>query len=319
MPVIFANPSEIYQLIANSINDVVSLHAFNGTFLFVNPAAQKVLGYSPSELINCSVFELCYPEDVHKFQVMNLMQRTRHQSKTILWRCRTKEGKYIYLETKATQVFNEEGYPHALLFSSRDVTERENLLAKLSASSKELKRQKRALERANLMLTALASVDGLTGLKNHRIFQEQLEMEFRRAQRYQLPLSLLMIDVDHFKLFNDTYGHLAGDEVLQHVARLLTLTARQTDLVSRYGGEEFAVILPNTPAEGATVLAERYRNIVSSENWPLRQITISVGVATLTPAIQTRTELIEQADRALYHAKLQGRNCVVHIYDIQQP
>ncbi|CEK14292.1 PAS domain S-box/diguanylate cyclase (GGDEF) domain-containing protein [Chthonomonas calidirosea] len=313
----FANIADIYELVATAIDDVVSLHTLNGAFLFVSPSVQKVLGYTPAELIYSSITDLTHPSDTKRLRPLALMQQNRNKTRTILWRCRHKTGHFLYLETKATLLLDDEGRPVAILCASRDVTERENLLAKLNASRKELTRQKRELERANARLSTLATIDGLTGLKNHRAFQEQLEIEFRRARRYQLPLSLLMLDVDHFKLYNDTYGHLAGDEVLQHVARLLTLVARQTDFVCRYGGEEFAVILPNTPADGALALAERYRTTIASENWSLRPITISIGAASLTPEIQCRAELIEKADRALYHSKQNGRNRVTHIREVE--
>ncbi|WP_156412878.1 sensor domain-containing diguanylate cyclase [Chthonomonas calidirosea] len=313
----FANIADIYELVATAIDDVVSLHTLNGAFLFVSPSVQKVLGYTPAELIYSSITDLTHPSDTKRLRPLALMQQNHHKTRTILWRCRHKTGHFLYLETKATLLLDDEGRPVAILCASRDVTERENLLAKLNASRKELTRQKRELERANARLSTLATIDGLTGLKNHRAFQEQLEIEFRRARRYQLPLSLLMLDVDHFKLYNDTYGHLAGDEVLQHVARLLTLVARQTDFVCRYGGEEFAVILPNTPADGALALAERYRTTIASENWSLRPITISIGAASLTPEIQCRAELIEKADRALYHSKQNGRNRVTHIREVE--
>jgi diguanylate cyclase (GGDEF)-like protein/PAS domain S-box-containing protein len=315
----FTNIADIYELVATTIDDVVSLHTLNGAFLFVSPSVQKVLGYTPSELIHSAITDLAHPADLKRLRPLALMQQNRNKTRTIVWRCRHKDGQFLYLETKATLLVDNEGRPEAILCASRDVTERENLLAKLNASRKELTRQKRELERVNARLSTLATIDGLTGLKNHRVFQEQLEIEFRRARRYQLPLSLLMLDVDHFKLYNDTYGHLAGDEVLQHVARLLTLVARQTDFVCRYGGEEFAVILPNTPADGALALAERYRTAIASENWAFRPITISIGVASLTPEIQYRAELIEKADRALYHSKQNGRNRITHIRELEAP
>lgn len=123
--------------------------------------------------------------------------------------------------------------------------------------------------------------DPLTGVLNRRGFDLRLNEEFDRARRYQAPLSLLLIDVDHFKAFNDTFGHLAGDETLRIVAQALNEGSRKHDITTRYGGEEFAVILPATGSDGASVLAERLRRLVQQAAWPLRPVTISVGSASL--------------------------------------
>ncbi len=156
-----------------------------------------------------------------------------------------------------------------------------------------------------------ALTDPLTGALNRRGFDQHLATEFERARRYQLPLSLLLIDVDHFKQFNDVCGHLAGDEALTMVAQLLNEGSRKFDLVARYGGEEFAVILPATGFEGMQVLAERLRRQVQQAAWPRRPVTISVGGASLTSTMQRSSDLVEAADQALYAAKRNGRNCCV--------
>jgi len=166
----------------------------------------------------------------------------------------------------------------------------------------------------------LAFTDQLTGLFNHRYFQETLKQEFVRARRYSNPLSLMILDIDFFKRFNDTWGHLLGDRVLAHCGKLFERSVREKiDTVARYGGEEFAVILPETPLSGASFFAERIRHAV--EGTPLQAekgclpITISIGVAcTLTSSCQTPSDLIQAADLALYSAKQAGRNRV-HIYE----
>ncbi|MER3559094.1 MAG: hypothetical protein C4336_06345 [Armatimonadota bacterium] len=162
----------------------------------------------------------------------------------------------------------------------------------------------------NEQLQNLAITDGLTGLKNHRAFQDFLEQEFQRAQRYRTSLSLILMDVDRFKQYNDTFGHQAGDEVLKKVAHILCFHARQSDFVVRYGGEEFVVVLPNTDLEDALRVAERFRYAIEHAQWDLRPVTGSFGVATRTDTMQTRQELIEQVDQALYQAKHTGRNRV---------
>lgn len=154
--------------------------------------------------------------------------------------------------------------------------------------------------------------DPLTGVLNRRGFDLRLNEEFERARRYQAPLSLLLIDVDHFKEFNDTFGHVAGDETLRIVTQALCEGVRKHDIIARYGGEEFAVILPATGSDGAYVLAERLRRLVQQAAWPLRPVTISVGGAGLTDEMMSVCDLIERADQALYAAKQGGRNmCVV--------
>lgn len=162
----------------------------------------------------------------------------------------------------------------------------------------------------NAQLEQLASLDGLTELYNHRVFQERLREFFNEAKRYNLSLSLILLDVDHFKAFNDMFGHQGGDQVLKEVAAVIRATIRSVDLPARYGGEEFAILLPNTDLPGALPLAERIRCIVEQTENPYRPITVSIGVATLEAEMTAPGLLIEQADRALYAAKQNGRNQV---------
>lgn len=175
-----------------------------------------------------------------------------------------------------------------------------------------------ALENARLYeeTRRLAVTDPLTGLSNRRVFQERLGDELRRARRYNHPLSVIMADIDHFKHYNDTHGHLAGDEVLQALAGLLRANVRDTDLVARYGGEEFVVLLPETSREGALAVAEKIRAAVAAHAFPHREtqpggcLTISLGVATFPEDLKEPAALIRHADKALYRAKALGRNQV---------
>ncbi|WP_301002550.1 GGDEF domain-containing protein [Capsulimonas corticalis] len=171
--------------------------------------------------------------------------------------------------------------------------------------------QRNELEKANAELEALATTDGLTGLKNHQAFQECLSEEVQRALRHGQSLSLVLMDVDHFKHFNDTHGHPAGDVVLKTVALILREVARDTDLTARYGGEEFVTILPETDIEGASALAERLRASIERHYWPLHPVTASFGVAALKHTDICGADIIARADRALYQAKAAGRNRVV--------
>jgi two-component system, cell cycle response regulator len=163
-------------------------------------------------------------------------------------------------------------------------------------------------------LEELATTDGLTGLTNHRVFQEELETRLKSALRFGRPLSVVLLDIDHFKRVNDGHGHPVGDAVLKMTARLLLRCKRETDLVARYGGEEFAIVCEQTDQAGAELLAERVRReleveSLQTEQGPLR-ITCSLGIATYPADAADKTELVARADQALYHAKRAGRNRV---------
>lgn len=186
--------------------------------------------------------------------------------------------------------------------------ERDNLERTVKERTKEL-------SEANARLERLAVTDGLTGLFNHRRFQEALHSELLRCERHKRPLAVLMLDVDFFKKVNDSMGHPAGDELLRRLAEVLAEDLRQTDLISRYGGEEFAVLLPETTKAEAMQVAERMREAVEQQinenNAWTQRITVSVGVATFPEDAQTAEALLEAADQALYVAKRQGRNRVI--------
>jgi diguanylate cyclase (GGDEF)-like protein len=180
-------------------------------------------------------------------------------------------------------------------------------------------RRTRELAEANARLAQLAVTDGLTGLYNHRHFHERLVLEAERSTRSGLPLALCMIDVDHFKRYNDAHGHPAGDEVLRQLARLLADGRRVNDFVARYGGEEFAVVLVDTPKLTAYQLAEKLRERVAAHAFQAdgrpvgaeAPLSISVGVAALPDDAADAESLVRAADEALYEAKAAGRDRVV--------
>lgn len=179
-----------------------------------------------------------------------------------------------------------------------------------------LSKSRQKLAQANIKLQQLADIDGLTGLANRRRFDDVLRTEWQRAQRTGHTLSLLMCDIDFFKLYNDSHGHLAGDECLKKVAAVFGASLRRpADLAARYGGEEFTLVLPDTEVEGALAIAEVCRQQVEAlalPNQPDRNVTLSIGVASMVPAADAGPlDLIDRADRALYEAKRGGRNRVV--------
>ncbi len=174
------------------------------------------------------------------------------------------------------------------------------------------------LKRYRDYLEKLSATDGLTGVANRRWFDEQLEREWRRAKRKHIPLSLILMDIDFFKAYNDHYGHLAGDDCLRQLARALDKCARRPgDLVARYGGEEFVCLIPDTDTDGALWVANLFRGEVEGLNIPhayssvADHVTLSIGVSTLVPVVgEPSFDLIRRADELLYAAKQSGRNQV---------
>jgi diguanylate cyclase (GGDEF)-like protein len=171
------------------------------------------------------------------------------------------------------------------------------------------------LEQSLATLREQSTHDDLTGLFNYREFNRQLTEEVERSRRYTRPFSLLMLDIDHFKVVNDTYGHMAGDEALQALATLIRREIRPVDLVARYGGEEFVMLLPETTGPGALELGERLRAFIAGHAVPLSTghtifLTVSIGLATYPDDADSLPRLVNLADQALYAAKSAGRNRV---------
>lgn len=179
----------------------------------------------------------------------------------------------------------------------------------------ELNTTSEKLRKANDQLEVLAITDGLTEVYNHRYFMDQIHEKFADAKKQSIPISLLMIDIDHFKAFNDNYGHMTGDLVLKEIAQILKSNCRRDDIVARYGGEEFAIILPETDSHQAEIVAEKIRTAVENYHLPngkeARRVTVSIGVGTSGEGIDLVNHLISSADKALYRAKAEGRNRVV--------
>ena len=211
------------------------------------------------------------------------------------------DGGCHWVLDRGQALWDQNGLVVRVAGSITDITDRKHF-------EQETKEANRRLEEANAKLAMLATQDSLTGLKNHRAFQERLVLEVERAFRHGHPLSLVLLDVDHFKPYNDTYGHPAGDAVLREVARLLESSRRPEDLAARYGGEEFVLLLPHCSAAEAADVAERCRLALASADWPERPVTASFGVAALSPAMSGTDDLVTAADRALYAAKHDGRN-----------
>jgi diguanylate cyclase (GGDEF)-like protein/PAS domain S-box-containing protein len=216
----------------------------------------------------------------------------------IAYRTRHRDGKDIWIESALRVTRNPAtGAIDGVVAISRDVS-----------NQKEAERE----------LKYLATIDGLTGIANRRRFDEELESEWKRARRETTSLSLLLIDVDSFKKFNDQYGHQAGDACLRSIGQvLIAQTRRPGDLAARYGGEEFALLLPETDAPGCEHIAESIRrsladlSIVHESNVPTKKVTVSIGGAIISPNGGSSSSLVEAADRALYSAKDSGRDRLI--------
>jgi diguanylate cyclase (GGDEF)-like protein/PAS domain S-box-containing protein len=229
-------------------------------------------------------------------------------------------GEVRWLSVNAAPIFNSQpAGPYGAVITFSDVTQRKQMEDALRAANEWLGEaneflevQRKALEEANARLEELATRDGLTGLLNHWAFQERLSEEISRGSRYYTPMSLVMVDVDYFKLFNDSFGHPAGDQVLARVAGILQATVRSSDVVARYGGEEFVILMPQTTGDLAKLGAERVRQAIESEPWARRPITVSLGVASIEFDHESVERITERADAALYAAKAAGRNTVIY-------
>ncbi|SDB32111.1 PAS domain S-box-containing protein/diguanylate cyclase (GGDEF) domain-containing protein [Desulfonatronum thiosulfatophilum] len=274
--------------------DLLCIANTKGEFIRLNPEWEKVLGYSLTELEGRNFFDFVHPDDME--DTVAAVSRLDAQEQVLNFenRYRRKDGSYSWIEWRA---FPRNGTIYAV---ARDITRRK-------ADEEKLNR--------------LATTDSLTGLCNRRAFMQTLETELGRYRRYGKHASLLMLDLDHFKTINDTHGHAGGDEVLRYFAMLLQETVRETDLPGRLGGEEFAVLLPETKVSSALVIAERLlRKVRETVVWThagTASFTVSIGLGVMQPEDSTPDSLLARADAALYRAKDNGRDRV-EVYSLGQ-
>jgi len=299
-----------FRLIAENGSDVVSLYSTDGRLVYISPSCERVMGFLPEEMPRMAPFATVHPQDLDRLQ-RHFNQLLRGEPvPSIQIRMLHKTGRHIWLEMMWRAVMDEVGQVVQLQVSSRDITDSKQNERRLEDAQKKLRQQQDMLQDANNKLSEMASGDSLTGLRNRRAFEERLEDETRRWRRNGSDVSLILLDVDHFKSFNDTFGHPKGDEVLRAVGSIVRNSLRAADFAARYGGEEFAIILPNTDRAGALLVAQQLRKAIETMNWEDRAITASIGVATLGEVIRTSEALVDYADRALYRSKQAGRNCV---------
>ncbi|HEX5325001.1 MAG TPA: diguanylate cyclase [Capsulimonadaceae bacterium] len=297
-----------------------------------NKAAAEMYGYQAHEVISRYIWDVfkdsAYESRKSKETLARLIAGECLRGKELAVRC--KDDRSLHVLRNTITITTSDQKTRGVMTADIDITARRELekqvleqLRTLTDLNAELKIGQKELARANAQLERLAATDSLTGLRNRRFFQDTLVRSFSFAERHRLPLSLIMIDVDRFKSYNDCFGHPAGDDLLKSLARLLEHGVRNHDCIARYGGEEFVVLLPTTAIEGSKEVAERLRSAVAAFEWPLRPVTISVGAATILPDDSLRkdpvNELVKSADKALYLAKANGRNRIEHFTDIPNP
>ena len=286
-------------------SDIIILSDLDNRRRYASPAITEVLGWMPEEAMARSFREAAHPDDLSAVERLFRDCRNGAPAESLEFRARRADGSYAWLEIKPRLYCDAStGRPAGFVTIARDISRR-----KLEEAE-----EHKAFE----TMEHLASSDPLTGVANRRQFDQMIEREWLRAARERTVLSLLLLDVDSFKIYNDVNGHLTGDQCLrQVVAAIRPVVSRPADLLARYGGEEFVIVLPNTDASGARQMAEWIRESVESAglphtgNPPYGVITVSVGCATMVPHPETtHLHLLEAADQALYRAKSEGRNCV---------
>ena len=296
-----------FRTLIENAGDIITILESDGTIRYQSPSVERILGWTPQEMQGRSAFDFVHAEDAHR--VLERLARLREDGgvgDSVPFRILCRDNSWKNLEALGNNLLHTPPI-NGILVNSRDVSER-------VAQEEQIQVQSRELERANKKLQDLATRDGLTHLKNQRAFREEIEHEWNMAQRHGWPLSLAVVDVDHFKKYNDAFGHQAGDRVLVRIARLMQSHSRKSDFVARYGGEEFIILMPNTGSEGAMQHAERVREAIESARWPHNRVTASFGVATWQSEnpnnIRNGDGLFACADEALYQSKNSGRNRV---------
>lgn len=301
-----------YQLLAENSRDIVVLVNLEGRRLYVSPAVRDLLGWTQEEWTGQAAADFMHCEDRGAFRRLLKEMLRGEDRRTFRYRTRHKNGRYVWMEANIRTLPGEATAEPAFVANLRDISER-------------VESEKRLTE-AHELIQQQAERDSLTQLANRRCFDAALEKEWRRGRRTCNPVALLMVDIDHFKSVNDTYGHRAGDQCLQTLAEILRKAARRpSDLAARYGGEEFAILLPDVNLMDATVLANMLCMHVQEQLFEAGigralELTVSVGVAARVPSRNARADLlVESADRALYAAKEAGRNRVVADRKKQHP
>jgi len=298
---------EFYKTLVESTKAIPwSIDWASRKFTYIGPQIEALLGWTPESWVSVEDWAArMHPEDqaqVVGFCVARSQEGADHEAD---YRALASNGEYVWIRDVVHVVRDDQGNVSALAGFMFDIRER--------------KRSEEKLAELQKTLEELSYKDGLTGVANRRMFDQVMEREWATARRYQKPLSLILLDIDYFKQYNDHYGHLQGDQCLRLVAQaLLKVSTRKRDFLGRFGGEEFILILPDTDAMSAAAVAERCRQLILDQaithegSSVTGTLTISAGVATIVPCENgDRVQFLEAVDKRLYQAKLKGRNRVV--------
>jgi diguanylate cyclase (GGDEF)-like protein/PAS domain S-box-containing protein len=274
-------------------------------FTYIGPQIEALLGWEPSSWKSVEDWAVRMHEDEREWVVDYCVSQSKsgidHEAD---YRALTKDGNYVWIRDVVHVVRKENGEVDSLIGFMFDISERKKTEQELIKLQKELEE--------------LSFKDGLTGVANRRMFDSVIETEWLKARQNKQPLSLIIIDIDFFKEYNDFYGHLQGDDCLKQVAETLNnVKSRSRDFFGRFGGEEFIMLLPEADENAAWSIAERCRQALFKKQIPHEQskvsqlLTISLGVSTMIPSQDDEhNELISRADKQLYQAKQKGRNCI---------
>ncbi|MDO1584400.1 diguanylate cyclase [Rhizobium oryzicola] len=284
---------EEFQLIAEASADLIEKLSMDGTRQYVSSSAQRILGRNPEDLVGTNIFkEIESAQARHAAEIWKKLEAGEAVSR-VQYSMERLDGKVLWLDTSISPLKDPKGNVSGFVAITRDVT-----------------RQKAMQDELDI----LANTDALTGLANRRAFDIRFESLFREAEEEAKPLSLLMIDADCFKQYNDSYGHSAGDDCLKAIAAAVSGSLRATDLAARYGGEEIAILLPGTGEASAALVAEKIRRRIErlgirhEANRPWGRVTISIGIGSFEGQALDPPLLFAKADSALYEAKRRGRN-----------
>ncbi len=303
---------ELYHSILNASPDNITIADLEGNILMVSPAGKTMFGYSQDvddTKIGLGILDFLIPQDRERAKKKHEeMFKGKNPGPSEYTGLRLDKSTF-FIEVNTNFIFDKEGKPAKMIFSIRDISERKQSEEKIEHLIKQLETERNIAE-------FNAITDSLTGLANRRYFDEALRKEIYRVKRSGSSLSLIMFDVDYFKRFNDTYGHIAGDNCLRQIGiTLKSFIKREYDIVARYGGEEFVVILPETNLERALLLAEKIRTLIEAlgiiheKSEASKYITVSLGVVTAyITNLEKPEDLIDKADEAMYVAKNMGRN-----------
>ncbi|MGA2781545.1 MAG: PAS domain S-box protein [Smithella sp.] len=280
-------------------SDMIVLVNLEGAITYVNPAIESVLGFKPEERIGAYGFEIVHPDDIKALvDVFNILSKdTNYPVIKGELRLRHKDGSWRTLEAVGSNQINNNVVEY-IIINYRDITER--------------KRAEEALRESEQRYRDLSIIDDLTQLYNSRHFYAQLEREIERSNRYGQPLTLLLLDLDKFKNFNDKYGHVQGDYVLLRLGHVIKRSLREIDSAYRYGGEEFTIMLPTTSSEEGIVTAKRIQTELRKENFSLAlgqevYVTVSIGLAQYKPKEEMKA-FVHRVDQLMYQAKKNGRD-----------